>query len=80
MTVFELYDNVNRKTWILQGVVSFSIVIFVWRKKLLDINTENKYYILLVVIILLIKAGIPHYKALKILSRQSSRLSHNRCL
>ena len=24
--------------------------------------------------------GIPHYKALKILSRQSSRLSHNRCL
>ena len=24
--------------------------------------------------------GIPHYKAVNILSRQSSRLSHNRCL
>ena len=56
MTIFELYDNINRKTWILQGIVSFTIVIFVWRKKLLNINTENKYYILLVVIILLIKA------------------------
>ena len=56
MTIFELYDNINRKIWILQGIVSFTIVIFVWRKKLLDINTENKYYILLVVIILRIKA------------------------
>ena len=50
MTIFELYDNINRKIWILQGIVSFTIVIFVWRKKLLDINTENKYYILSVVI------------------------------
>ena len=56
MTIFELYDNINRKTWILQGIVSFTIVIFVWRKQVLNINTENKYYILLVVIILLIKA------------------------
>ena len=52
MTIFALYDNINRKIWILQGIVSFTIVIFVWRKKqkLLDINTENKYYILSVVI------------------------------
>lgn len=55
MNTFELYDKVNRKTWIFQAIVVIVFVFIVYTKKYNYIDSENKYYVLLFATILIIK-------------------------
>lgn len=55
MNTFELYDKVNRKTWIFQVIVVIVFVFIVYTKKYNYIDSENNYYVLLFATILIIK-------------------------
>ena len=55
MSEFELYDKINRKTWIFQAIFIIILLSILSINRLVNVNNENKYYVLLFVSILLIK-------------------------
>lgn len=56
MNAFELYDKVNRKTWIFQAIIIIALLFVVFIRKFIYIDSENKFYVLLFIAILFIKA------------------------